>query len=141
VKIFWDTNLFIYLWEKRTLVREMAALAHFVAREGHSVATSTLTLGEILVHPSRFGREDLVQRYREAMRELVLLPFDDEAAVVFGGLRARNPTLRPPDAVQLACAVAGGCGLFLTNDTRLVGVEGVSKVKVQSLAEWVVELG
>jgi hypothetical protein len=47
VKIFWDTNLFIYLWEKRTLVREMAVLENFVAREGHRVATSSIIRADV----------------------------------------------------------------------------------------------
>ena len=136
MKIFWDTNLFIYLWEKKSHAREMTALTAFMEAGQHTLATSTLTLGEILVHPSRSGREDLVAIYREAMQRLVLIPFDREAAVCFAKLRADHPALRPPDAIQLACAMTGGYGLFLTNDDRLASLAKVTGLKIHSLAGW-----
>ena len=136
MKIFWDTNLFIYLWEKKSHFQEMSALTAFVEAGHHTLATSTLTLGEILVHPSRSGREDLVLRYHGAMQRLVLIPFESEAAVCFAKLRADHPSLRPPDAIQLACAMTGRCELFLTNDDRLAGLGKVTEFKIQSLADW-----
>lgn len=66
MRIFWDTNLFIYLWEGGEHAPVMDCLADFVEREQHTLATSTLTLGEILVHPFRRGTERLVRQYRQA---------------------------------------------------------------------------
>lgn len=134
MKIFWDTNLFIYLWEKKSFAKEMAVLTKFMESGRHSLATSTLTLGEILVHPMRQGPSKLIVEYGNAMQQLALIPFDQEAAVGFARLRAANPGLRPPDAIQLACAVAGGCDLFLTNDNRLAGV--MNELLVESLGDW-----
>ncbi len=136
MKVFWDTNLFIYLWERRSHAAEMDALADFIERGGHLLATSTLTLGEILVHPARNGRPELVTRYHEALQRLALLPFDAASACAFAQLRAAHPALRPPDAIQLACAITGGCDLFLTNDERLATVQLPSALRVQSLAAW-----
>ncbi len=134
MKIFWDTNLFIYLWERKSFSGEMAALTKFMERGRHHLATSTLTLGEILVHPMRQGR--LVDEYRNAMQQLALIPYEQEAAVCFARLRAANPGLRPPDAIQLACAVVGRCDLFLTNDNRLAGVIPPDELRVESLGGW-----
>lgn len=136
MKIFWDTNLFIYLWERKSCVEEMAALTAFMESGRHILATSTLTLGEILVQPCRIERPDLVTKYREAFERLLLIPFEREGAVYFANLRAANPALRPPDAIQLACAVTGGCELFLTNDDRLASLTPTSGMKVQSLGQW-----
>lgn len=136
MKIFWDTNLFIYLWERSSHVAEIDALTAFMERGDHTLATSSLTLGEILVHPARNSRPDLVARYRDALHRLALLPFDAEAAVAFAQLRATHPTLRPPDAIQLACALTGGCDLFLTNDDRLAALPLPSPLRVQSLSAW-----
>lgn len=140
MKIFWDTNLFIYLWEQKSFVKELAGLTAFIEDEGHVVATSTLTLGEILVHHCRSGRPDLVGKYQEAMQRLVLIPFDTQAAVCFAKLRALNPALRPPDGIQLACAITNGCDLFLTNDNRLANVQAAS-LKIRSLHAWAEEHG
>ena len=134
MRIFWDTNLFIYLWERKSYTVEMTALAAFMEAGGHTLATSTLTLGEILVQPARSGNADTLEQYCEAMRQLVLIPFEQEAALCFAKLRAANPSLRPPDAIQLACALSGRCDLFLTNDSRLTGVN--PGLTIKSLGEW-----
>lgn len=136
MKIFWDTNLFIYLWEKKSFVAEMEALSRFIEAGRHTIATSALTLGEILVHPSRIGHPELLAQYREAMQRLTLIPFDAEAAVLFARLRAANAALRPADAIQVSCAVVARCDIFITNDDRLSGLELASSIKIRSLREW-----
>jgi predicted nucleic acid-binding protein len=47
-----------------------------------------------------------------------LVPFDESAALHFADIRA-DRTIRPPDAIQLACAAAAGVDIFVTNDARL----------------------
>ena len=134
--IFWDTNLFIYLWEKKSSTREMTALVTDMETRRHTLATSALSLGEILVQPARQGQAELMVRYVEAMQRLVLIPFDAEAAICFANLRAAQPSLRPPDAIQLACAITRKCDLFLTNDNRLAHVTTPHAIKIQSLGDW-----
>lgn len=136
MRVFWDTNIFIYLWEKKVLTSEMEALSDFVDREGHILVTSTLTLGEILVQPMQQGKPAVVRAYQSAMHQLVLIPYDREAAACFARLRATNPSLRPPDAIQLACAIVGECELFITNDRRLANVKSIRGLRVESLSEW-----
>lgn len=81
--------------------------------------TSALTLGEILVRPMEAGDEALARRYKRAIAAAAtVVPFDRAAASVFAAVRG-NRTIRPPDAIQLACAAAAGVDLFITNDRRL----------------------
>jgi predicted nucleic acid-binding protein len=78
-----------------------------------------MTLGEILVKPTEAGREDLCRTYTRALTHgAILLPFDERVAPVYAQVR-RDRTIRPPDAVQLACAGYAGVDLFITNDARL----------------------
>ena len=81
--------------------------------------TSTLTVGEILVRPLEAGDEQLADQYEHALAAAAtVLPFDAPAAREFANIR-RDRTIRPPDAIQLACAAAAGVDLLITNDQRL----------------------
>ena len=119
-RIFWDTNLFIYLFEGQgERADRVVALRRRMRERGDQLLTSTLTLGEILVKPLEQGDEAIGRRYEHALsREAVLVPFNAEAARVYAGLR-RDRALKPPDAIQLACAAQARADLFLTNDDRL----------------------
>jgi len=119
-RIFWDTNLFIYLFEDYgELSGKVQALRKRMLERGDLLLTSTLTLGELLVKPMENGVADLCQRYEQALNaSAVLIPFDTRAAVQYARLRC-DRSIRPPDAIQLACASAARVDLFITNDERL----------------------
>lgn len=119
-RIFWDTNLFIYLLEDYgELSERVVALRKKMLTRDDQLYTSTLTLGEVLVNPLQTGNERLLQRYEELLGAgVVLIPFDRDAARIFGAIR-RDRTLRAPDAMQLACAAQARVDLFITNDDRL----------------------
>ena len=120
-RIFWDTNLFIYLLEGRgELAQKVAALRRRMNERRDQLCTSTVTLGEVLVKPTEAGRPDLVAKYEEALAwpAVLLIPFDRACARIYARLR-HDRSLRAPDAIQLACAAQAGCDLFITNDDRL----------------------
>lgn len=119
-RVFWDTNLFIYLFEdKGAASRRVAALRERMLQRNDQLCTSTLTLGELLVKPLEKGDEVLRQRYEEALSQAVLLiPFDRISARIYAAIR-RDRTIRAPDAIQLACAAQVRADLFITNDDRL----------------------
>jgi predicted nucleic acid-binding protein len=127
-RIFWDTNLFIYLFEGTgALAKRVKELRRAMLERGDQLLTSTLTLGEVLVKPLERGDEELAAKYQHAITTTsVLLPLDLKAARIYAALRS-DRSLRAPDAVQLACAGAAGVDLFITNDARLHSkhVEGV----------------
>ena len=120
-RIFWDTNLFIYMLEARgDLARKTKALMKRMDERGDVLLTSALTLGEILVKPRRIGRLDLVRRYEQALRPpaVTVINFDEDCARIYAEVR-QDKTIKAPDAVQLSCCGRAGCDMFVTNDERL----------------------
>lgn len=119
-RIFWDSNLFIYLFEDYgSLSERVADLRQRMLDRGDELLTSTLTLGEVLVKPSETGDAQLKSVYEEAItKAATLLPFAREAARLYSEIR-RDRSIRPPDAIQLACAAQARVDLFITNDDRL----------------------
>lgn len=119
-RIFWDTNLFIYLFEGHgPLSRRVVALRESMLTRGDQLLTSTLTMGEILVKPIERGDAELSKKYEETLTATsLMIPFDLKAAKIYASLRG-DRSLRAPDAIQLACAAGAGVDLFITNDTRL----------------------
>jgi predicted nucleic acid-binding protein len=119
-RIFWDTNLFIYLIEEYgELSERVVTLRRRMLSRNDQLYTSALTLGEVLVKPTELGREALRREYEAAISAgAIVIPFDVDAARIYAGIR-RNREIRPPDAIQLACAVRARVDLFITNDDRL----------------------
>jgi predicted nucleic acid-binding protein len=119
-RIFWDTNLFVYLIEDYgDLSERVASLRKRMVERRDDLYTSALTLGEILVRPLEVGDEVLSRRCEAALRRgATIVPFDVETARLYAGIR-NDPTIRPPDVIQLACAVQARVDLFITNDERL----------------------
>ena len=118
--VFWDTNMFIYLVEgSGNRSRRVAALRRRMIEREDRLCTSALTLGEVLVKPVEAASEELRAQYHQALSlGALIIPFDQEAAVHYARIR-QDRGIRPPDAIQLACAAAAGVDLFITNDERL----------------------
>lgn len=92
---------------------------------------SSLTLLEVLVVPYRTGNIQLAERCESFLahsRGLRLMDLDRSVLRAAAALRARFPTLRTPDALQMATALAGSCRFFLTNDRGLPTVPGIEIV-------------
>jgi len=120
-RIFWDSNLFIYLFEGHPVFgAQVRHLRQRMLHRGDRLYTSTLSVSEILVKPEAVSRSDLAERYLTFFRRpgVNVLPFDFKAATFYGRIR-QDKAIRAPDAIQLACAAAAGIDLFITNDVRL----------------------
>jgi predicted nucleic acid-binding protein len=119
-RVFWDTNLFIYLFEDYgSLGQRVKELRSAMLARGDQLITSTFTLGEVLVKPVEAGNDELMEKYERAITAVsVMRPFDLKAARIYAKLRC-DRSLRAPDAIQLACAASAGVDLFITNDSRL----------------------
>lgn len=122
-KIFWDTNLFIYLFERNAKFspRVLEIRKRMLARGDH-LCTSSLTVGEILVKPAEEGNKEVLDAYRTFFQSpaITVIPFDWNAATLYAGVRTDRSISRP-DAIQLACAASAEVDLFITNDERLSG--------------------
>lgn len=119
-RIFWDTNLFIYLLgpkeEFSALTKELRVK---MLRRGDQLLTSTITLGEILVKPSQAGDAERCRKYERAIcAAATVVPFDIKAARHYASIKSAR-SVRASDAVQLSCAASAGVDLFITNDDRL----------------------
>lgn len=131
-RVFWDTNLFIYLIEgtgERS--RQVLELYGRMRERGDSLFTSALTVGEVLVKPVERNNEALRRRYEQALGSgATVLPFDIDAASHYAEIR-QDRSIRPPDAIQLACAAAAEMDLFITNDDRLTrkSVRGIQFIQ------------
>ncbi len=119
-RIFWDTNLFIYLFEDYAdLSERVVRLRQRMLERNDQLLTSTLTLGEILVKPTEANDLALRRRYEEAISTTAtLIPFGRETALIYADIR-HDRGVRAPDAIQLACAAHARVDLFITNDDRL----------------------
>ena len=119
-RIFWDTNLFIYLIEDQGKHEEkVAALLKRMIEREDDLLTSALTLGEVLVKPMETGNADLMQSYEQMIvLDATVVPFDLHAAPKFAEIR-QDRSIKTPDAIQLACASAANTDLFIANDDRL----------------------
>jgi predicted nucleic acid-binding protein len=119
-RVFWDTNLFIYLWEDYgALSQAVVELRAKMLQRGDQLLTSTLTLAEILVKPTVAGNTELCRKYEEAISSAALLiPFDTKVAKIYAAIR-RDRLLKAPDVIQLASAASAAADLFVTNDNRL----------------------
>ena len=119
-RIFWDTNLLIYLIEgKGELFERTRFVAERMLERGDQLCTSTFTLGELLVKPVEKRDEVLRQTYERILaRHVLLIPFDTQAARIYAHVR-QDRSVHPPDAIQLSCAAAARVDLFITNDDRL----------------------
>jgi predicted nucleic acid-binding protein len=119
-RIFWDTNLFIYLLEpKEEFSIQTKELRIRMLRRGDQLLTSAITLGEVLVKPTQAGDTDRCRKYERAITAAAtLVPFDIKAARHYASIKS-NRSVQAPDAVQLSCAASAGVDLFITNDNRL----------------------
>jgi len=117
-RVFWDTNLFVYLFEGGEFAARVRQLRARMLERGDQLLTSVLTLGELLVKPLEKG-EAAVRDHETTIRQVAtILPFDATSAPRYAAIRT-DRTIRAPDAIQLACAATAGVDLFITNDDRL----------------------
>jgi len=120
-KIFWDTNIFIYLVEDSPVFGQLVEdLRRRMLHRNDRLITSTMTVGEVLVKPIATGNRVLAAQYREffATPQIHVATFDLDAAEAYGIIR-NDRTIGASDAIQLACAAAAEVDLFITNDSRL----------------------
>jgi predicted nucleic acid-binding protein len=119
-RIFFDTNIFIYMFEGLEPQRSrMIEIRRRMLERGDRIVTSAMTLGELLVKPIQLGQVSLIEQYDRAIRATAeVVSFDIKVARRFASLRTTY-TLRCADAIQLAGAAHSGVELFLTNNRLL----------------------
>ena len=119
-KIFWDSMLFIHLVEDHPtyapVVREL--LGRCFRRED-ALYTSHLSIAETLVGLAPgSGKESVFLSTVEDMG-FIFVDFGGSAVKPFRALR-RDFGVKPPDAMNLACASATGVEMYITGDQQLL---------------------
>jgi predicted nucleic acid-binding protein len=131
-----DTALFIYYIEENAAFLPLVApIFEDVAAGRREVVTSSLTLLEVLVVPYRAGNLALAERYEACLsrsRGVRLVDIDRAELRMAAQLRALHPSVRTPDALQIAAALSAGCSAFVTNDRDLPVVPGLEILKLRS---------
>nr|VFK10051.1 MAG: Predicted nucleic acid-binding protein, contains PIN domain [Candidatus Kentron sp. LPFa]VFK32858.1 MAG: Predicted nucleic acid-binding protein, contains PIN domain [Candidatus Kentron sp. LPFa] len=136
-RIYFDSNLFIYLVEKiapyATILREFVNAAE---SKELIIVTSDLTLSEVLVKP--IERKNLIQQraFLSVLRyapRLGRIAISEEILIRAAGIRAEHKTLKLPDAIHMATAQWAGCDDFLTNDERIPDASDLSFGKTKIL--------
>ena len=91
-----------------------------MVRRNDRLFTSAMTVGEILAKPASSGNMGLAAKYRAFFANpcVTVSFFNLDAAEAYAAIRA-DRSIKPADAIQLACAVAAEVDLFITNDGRL----------------------
>ena len=120
-KVFWDTMLFIYLFQADpTFGPRVAYLRNRSLERGDEIYTSALAVGEVLagVYRDKTAVEASRIRTNIVSAGVRILPFDSNAMDTFGRIRASHRT-SAADTVHLACAATAGIDLFLTNDKAI----------------------
>ena len=107
-RIFWDTNLFVYLFENRGEPTErVVSLRKRMIERNDELFTSALTLGELLVKPMEAGNEILMRRYERGDRG----GRHCGAVRPSGGIRVRSRSPGPDNPASgrdPACMCLGG---------------------------------
>ncbi len=134
MKVYIDTAPLIYLIEGQDDVSNLVEdqIKRWISAKA-ILATSTLTLLELLVVPKREGNKQMVQKYRALLQDLLsetLIPVNEAIAELAAEIRAVQG-FKTPDSIQLATALYSGADIFYTNDLRLSKCEDIEMVTVR----------
>lgn len=128
-RIYLDTNIFIYALEGYPAFRPaLTALFEAFDRREVAAVTSELTLAEALVKPLLDRHAERQVAYLQLLQptaSLQVVPVSREILIAAARLRA-DVTLKLPDAIHVATAQLTGCAHFLTNDTRIPSLPGLT---------------
>lgn len=135
MKVFLDTSPLIYLAEGTQKYRNLVLqqLTQWIKNDT-LLATSTLTLLELLVVPKKEKTLRLERQYRSLLNTFLstpLIDMDSNIAILAADYRA-NLNLKTPDAIQIATAVHHGYELFYTNDHQLQRCTDIDVILVES---------
>ena len=133
--VFLDTAPLIYFIEGNSPYKNiLKKLFQANAKGDFLFISSTITLLEVLVHPIKLNRGDLVEQYQKILTQSPTLEIVDVTKAISikaAELRGKH-NLKTPDSIQLATALQSNASFFITNDKRFP----VSKnIKVLTLDE------
>jgi predicted nucleic acid-binding protein len=140
-RLYFDTNIFIRMYEGRADDEIAPLLLAVLAASGKGaeprVVTSELTLAELLVKPLAKANTALIARYENLISSnslLQVLAVDRTVLRTAAELRAIRSALRLPDAIHVSTARTASCDIFMTTDTGIHSIEGLSVLHAEPAA-------
>jgi predicted nucleic acid-binding protein len=122
-RVYLDSNVFIAAMEDPGAHSDHAWWIINAVEDGRIIAvTSEITLAEVLVKPLELGAPDLVAAYEQMIApstNFEVLQVRRDILVGAAHIRARRNSIRLPDAIHIATALASSCSRFVSNDRRL----------------------
>ncbi|MCY4538144.1 MAG: type II toxin-antitoxin system VapC family toxin [Chloroflexi bacterium] len=135
-RIYIDSAPLIYFVERhRDYFTKMSRIIALIESAPLQAFTSVITITEIIVQPLKVGNTDLAQEYHDVLvssNQFTLLSVTEDIAITAGAIRARY-SLRTPDALHVATAIATGCDTILTNDAAMKRVTDLNVVYMDDL--------
>nr|WP_275982538.1 PIN domain-containing protein [Aquiflexum gelatinilyticum] len=133
-----DTAPLIYLIEGNSQYQETLNV-FFKANEdgGILMASSVLTITEILIQPFKLGKYELALKYRQILSgsdNFNIFDINQETAFQAAELRAKYG-IKTPDAIQIASGIQSKSDYFLTNDFQLKKVKEIEVILINELSE------
>lgn len=102
---------------------------------GASFVTSYITNTEYLVMPYREHDFQKILEFEQfkSILNIKLLPIADEISKQAAQIRAKYPSIKGMDSIQIASCMRAQCDIFLTNDIRLKQVNEINILLVEEL--------
>lgn len=123
-RLYLDANILIMLGEGKGEIADL--LTELAAQQEPEptpfLCTSELSLAEILVVPYRENNDELIDRYDGWLTSgsfMEVGPVHRSVLWYAAVLRATYKSIKLPDAIHVATAIAFGCSHMLTADSRL----------------------
>jgi len=127
--VYLDANSIIYTIEGvEPYLTALDPLWDAVQARALTIATSDLTLLEVLVGPIKKGDKSLERDFRallQGSQGVRLIPISHAILERAAALRA-TMNIKTPDAIHAATSLAVGCAVFVTNDLAFKKVPGLS---------------
>ena len=133
-RAYLDTNVFIAAFESPGARSDHAWwILNAIERGEIEGATSEITLAELLVKPIEQGATALASAYNAMLvsgANFEVMPVQRNILIEAAGLRAQRISIKLPDAVHIASALALNCAVFISGDRRLKIPDGLTLIEV-----------
>jgi predicted nucleic acid-binding protein len=136
-RLYLDANIIIHIVEAQPKFKlPIDELAGRQKAGSISLATSSLSLAEVLVQPLKEGNAPLAQIYKEFLQSdgaMQLLPITSDDLIRAAELRSLM-NYKLPDAIHMAAAVAWGAAFFLSEDRRIRSSAALKILRMDDLS-------
>ena len=128
---YFDTNVIIYLVEGFSgYERLIDSVQDMLENDEFYAYTSELSICESLVKPLKIGAADIANLFHTFLEKsgcFRMIPIDKDILFRSAHISA-STSMKTPDAIHVATAMASACDIFFTNDKNIRTPKGLDKV-------------